>query len=224
MNLTTLCIMAHTRFKHIIFDDLTSVALASVDDNRISFLLKKTVLDTSIKVFSSLLETQLFIINKLDEEPDLFENNNLNIYPLNIAEFKHITDSEYLTNKKNIVKLKLKLLTFMINNMDYMMNAGNFLLTTDIYNILTPAEQNNLNIETYAKNRRIPFEEAKKELLINLESRNFRLASIQGTFDYCIDKLAKAQTEQSILEIKQEFKSLFTLDLERLPSEGGRVR
>ena len=216
--------MTYTRFKFIIFDDLTNVALASVDDNRISFLLKKTVLDTSIKVFSSLVETQKSVINKLDEEPDLFEKNNLNIYPLNVAEFKHVTDSDHLNNKRNIVKLKLNLLTFMIDNMDYMMNSGNFLLTTDVYNILTPTEQNKTNIETYAKSRQIPFEEAEKELTINSESRNFRLASIQGTFDYCIDKLAKAHNEQRILEIKQEFKTLFTLDLERLPAEGGRVR
>jgi hypothetical protein len=216
--------MAHTRFKFIIFDDLTSVALVSVDDNRISFLLKKTVLDTSIEVFSSLIEPQLFVINKLDEEPDLFEKNNYGVYPLNAAIFKTIPDSEYLTNKRNIIKLKLNLLTFMIDNMDYMMNVGNFLLTTDIYNILTPSEHNKINIETYAKNRRITFEEAEKELLINTGSRNFRLASIQGTFDYCIDKLAMAHTEQSILEIKQEFKSLFILDLERLPAEGGKVR
>ena len=112
----------------------------------------------------------------------------------------------------------------MIDNMDYMMSAGSFLLTTDIYNILTPTEHNKINIEIYAKNRRIPFEEAEKELTINSESRNFRLASIQGTFDYCIDKLITASDEQRILEIKQEFKSLFTLDLERLPAEGGRVR
>jgi hypothetical protein len=216
--------MALTRFKFIIFDDLTSVALASVDDNRISFLLKKTVLDTSIRVFSSLVERQQEVITKLDNEPDLFEKNNFSIYPLNIAEFKQVTDSDYLNNKRNIVKLKLNLLTFMINNMDYMMNSGNFLLTTDICNILTPTEQNKINIETYAKNRQIPVEEAKKELLINTESRNYRLASIQGTFDYCIDKLVKANNEQNILEIKQEFKSLFTLDLERLPAEGGRVR
>ena len=216
--------MAPTRFKFIIFDDLSSVALTSVDDNRISFLLKKTVLDTSIEVFSSLIEPQLFVINKLDEEPDLFEKNNFNIYPLNIAEFKNVADSEYLTNKRNIIKLKLNLLTFMINNIDYMMNVGNFLLTTDIYNILIPSEHNKINIEIYAKNRRIPFEEAEKELVINAGSRNFRLASIQGTFDYCIDKLALAHTEQSILEIKQEFKSLFIVDLERLPAEGGKVR
>ena len=216
--------MAPTRFKFIIFDDLSSVAMTSVDDNRISFLLKKTVLDTSIEVFSSLIEPQLFVINKLDEEPDLFEKNNFNIYPLNIAEFKNVADSEYLTNKRNIIKLKLNLLTFMIDNMDYMMNVGNFLLTTDIYNILTPAEHNKINIEIYAKNRQIPFEEAEKELVINAGSRNFRLASIQGTFDYCIDKLALAHTEQSILEIKQEFKSLFIVDLERLPAEGGKVR
>lgn len=216
--------MAHTRFKFIIFDDLTSVALAGVDDNRISFLLKRTVLDTSIKVFSSLIATQQFVINKLDEEPDLFEKNNFSIHPLNLAEFKHVIDSDHLNNKRNIVKLKLNLLTFMINNMDYMMNSGNFLLTTDIYNILTPTEQNKTNIETYAKSRQIPFEEAHKELLINSESRNFRLASIQGTFDYCIDKLVKSHSKQNILEVKQEFKSLFTLDLERLPAEGGRVR
>jgi len=216
--------MAHTRFKHIIFDDLTGVALAGVDDNRISFLLKKTVLDTSIAVFSSLIETQLVVINMLDQEPDLFEKNNFNIYPLNIAEFKKVTDSEYLTDKRTVVKLKLDLLKAMIDNIDYMMNAGNFLLTTDMYSILTPTEYNKVNIETYAKNRRIPFNEAEKELLINLESRNFRLASIQGAFDYCIDNLAKAHSEQSILEVKQQFKSLFTLDLERLPIEGGRVR
>jgi hypothetical protein len=216
--------MTHIKFKHIIFDDLTNVALASVDDNRISFLLKKTVPDTSIKVFSSLVETQKSIINKLDEESDLLEKNNLNILPLNVAEFKQVPSSDHLNNKRNIVKLKLNLLTFMIDNMDYMMNVDNFLLTTDIYNILIPSEHNKINIEIYAKNRRIPFEEAEKELLINAGSRNFRLASIQGTFDYCIDKLAIAHTEQSILEIKQEFKSLFTLDFERLPAEGGRVR
>ena len=216
--------MALTRFKFIIFDDLTNVALTSVDDNRISLLLKKTVLDTSIRVFSSLVEEQQEVIAKLDNEPDLFEKNNFNIYALSIAKFKQVTDSDYLNNKRNIVKLKLNLLTFMIDNMDYMMNVGNFLLTTDIYNILTPAEHNKINIEIYAKNRRIPFEEAEKELVINAGSRNFRLASIQGTFDYCIDKLATAHTEQRILEIKQEFKSLFIVDLERLPAEGGKVR
>ena len=216
--------MAHTRFKFIIFDDLTSVALAAVDDNRISLLLKKTVLDTSIEVFSSLLENQLFIINKLDDEPDLFEKNNFNVYPLNIAEFKKVTDSEYLINKKNIVKSKLDLLKLMINNIDYMMNANNFLLINDMYHILTPSNQNKVNIEIYAKSRKIPVDQIEKELTINLESRNFRLAAIQGTFDYCIDKLQQAHTEQSILEVKEEFKSLFTLDLERLPIEGGKVR
>jgi hypothetical protein len=216
--------MAHIRFKHIIFDDLTAVALAGVDDNRVSLLLRKTVLDTSIAVFSSLIETQQVVINMLDQEPDLFEKNNFNIYPLNIAEFKQVADSDYLSNKRNLVKLKLELLKSMIDNIDYMMNAGNFLLTTDMYNILTPTVHNKVNIETYAKNRRMPIAEAEKELTLNLESRNFRLSAIQGTFDYCIDKLEKAYSEQDVLEVKQEFKSLFTLDLERLPIEGGRVR
>lgn len=216
--------MEHTRFKFILFDDLTSVALAVVDDNRTGLLLRKTVLDTSIRVISSLHEHQLVVIKKLDDEPNLFEKHNFGIYLLNTATFKEVADSEYLANKKTAVKLKLDLIQFMIDNIDYMMNTGNFLLTADMYHILQPSEQNVLNIEIYAKNRKISTQEAEKELSITLESRNFRLASIQGVFDYCIDKLQQSNSAQSILAVREEFKSLFTLDLERLPVEGGKVR